>query len=392
MTYGAVAGPAAAARPGTSPGRGAAPFAPGWDDALAAAWAAAEQRLLADLGTAARQGVPLPATAAARVVRAHRGACDLLPAPGYAAVERATWGADVLAAAAADPAAAPVTGDWVLLACWADGRDTVEAVLPRRTAVVRAQPRTSQVQVLAAGVDVVAVVEGLVPDPDPARLERLLALAWASGARPVVVLTKADLVPDPAAAAAAAAALAPGCEVVPVAAPRGEGLGPLHEVLRAGATLALIGASGVGKSTLVNALVGDGSAAVRGLRGDGKGRHTTVTRELHLAPAGGAVLDTPGVRGVGLAGGERLEEVFADVEALAAGCRFADCSHTVEPGCAVTAALDDGRLAERRWGSYRKLQRERQYQAARTDARLAAERGRRWRAVRREVRRGGHRP
>jgi ribosome biogenesis GTPase / thiamine phosphate phosphatase len=320
----------------------------------------------------------LPAVPA-RVTRTDRGACDLLAASGPV---RATWGADVLAAVAHDPLAVPSTGDWVRAQPWPDGRVTVEAVLPRRTAVVRAQASgTSSGQVLAANVDVVAVVEGLYPDPDLGRLERFLALAWESGAQPRVVLTKSDLESDGEGLAAdVAAQVAAGCPVdVPVA-HLGTGLDGLRGVLADGATVALVGASGVGKSTLLNALLGREVMATRTLGAVHKGRHTTVTRELHLAPGGGSVVDTPGLRSVGLQGGEGLADVFTDVEDLAADCRFADCSHRQEPGCAVLAAVEAGDLPERRLESWRKLQREAAWQARRVDDRLARQEQQIWRA------------
>jgi ribosome biogenesis GTPase len=241
--------------------------------------------------------------------------------------------------------------------------------------------------VLAANADVVAVVEGLAPDPDPGRLERLLALAWSSGAEPLVVLTKADLVPDAPARAADAEALAPGATVLAVATLDGVGLDPIRARLAAGATVALLGASGVGKSTLLNGLVGGETMRTRGLRSDGKGRHTTVTRELHLVPGGGAILDTPGMRSIGLAGADAIDDVFPEVEALAADCRFADCAHEGEPGCAVLAAVASGELPERRLASYRKLLREAQHQAARTDARLRSELTAVWKQRQRDYRR-----
>jgi ribosome biogenesis GTPase len=192
----------------------------------------------------------------------------------------------------------PSTGDWVRAHRWPDGRVTVEGVLPRRTSVVRAQASgTSSGQVLAANVDVVAVVEGLFPDPDLGRVERFLALAWESGAQPRLVLTKSDLGPDgEELAAEVAGEVAAGCPVdVPVAL-EGTGLEGLREVLASGATVALVGASGVGKSTLLNALLGHEVMRTRALGAVHKGRHTTVTRELHLAPGGGSVIDTPGLR------------------------------------------------------------------------------------------------
>jgi ribosome biogenesis GTPase / thiamine phosphate phosphatase len=367
----------------------------GWDDGWRSAWEAASFAVRAP-GTprAPGTGRALPPDvhlAPGRVCRADRGACDVLTGAGQM---RCTWGADVVASTAGDPEAVPVAGDWVVVARWPDARATVEAVLARRACVCRAQVArgSSYAQVLAANVDVVAVVEGLVPDPDAGRVERLLALAWASGAEPVVLLTKADLVPDAAGDAARVASLAPGCPVRTVATPTGEGVPQVRATLHGGRTLALLGASGVGKSTLLNTLVGDLAMRTRDLRGDGKGRHTTVTRELHAVPGGGLVVDTPGLRSVGLVGEEALEDVFSDVEDLAASCRFTDCAHGAEPGCAVLAAVESGALGERRLASYRKLRREVEYQASRTDARLRAARAQRWKAVRLQVRQRGNRP
>lgn len=346
----------------------------GHDPAWAEAFAAAQTIQVDGLA-------PRPA----RVVRTDRGACDLLDDSGP---HRATWGADVLAAVAQDPLAVPSTGDWVVLQPWPDGRSTVEAVLPRRTCVVRAQVNgSSSGQVLAANVDTVAIVEGLVPDPDLGRVERLLALAWESGAQPRLVLTKADLAPDGEELAAdIGAQVAAGCPVDVTAAHEARGLEALHELLAGGATVALLGASGVGKSTLLNALVGATVMRTRSLGAVQKGRHTTVTRELHLAAGGGAVIDTPGLRSVGLAGGEGLQEVFADVEDLARECRFSDCRHDSEPGCAVLAALEAGELTERRLASWRKLQREAAFQARRVDARLRQEQARVWKQRARDAR------
>lgn len=352
----------------------------GWDDA----WA----RALAD-HFAARTGPVLDGAATTRgvgrVTRTDVRSCDVLvPADDGALVATGVrWHPHLERAVSHDPAALPVAGDWVVLTPEpADGtahpERRVEAVLPRRTAVVRAQVRGSSFgQVLAANADVAAVVEAMDPDLDHGRLERLLALAWSSGARPAVVLTKADRAAHPEALVREVEDLAPGVEVHAVATLLGEGLDPLRGWLAGGATVALLGASGVGKSTLLNALVaGDGMhgpMATRDLGAASKGRHTTVTRELHPAAVGGAVLDTPGMRAVGLAAGADVDAVFRDVEDLAATCRFDDCAHRTEPGCAVLAALDDGTLSTRRLDSWRKLQRELTWQAARTDQRLRAE-------------------
>ena len=363
----------------------------GWDDA----WASALAHVPADSDLAgpdaALVGADLHDVAVGRVSRADRDHLDVVVAVGDGLTVRDAVPSTALRRSwRSDPSLTAVTGDWVLLDARADHL-VVERVLPRRSAVVRAQvDRSSHGQVLAANADVVAVVEGMAPDPDAGRIERLLALAWASGADPLVVLTKADLVPEPDRVTADVAALAPGVAVLATSATTGTGLEHLRERLAGGATVALLGASGVGKSTLLNALVGEATMRTNALRADGKGRHTTVTRELHLAPDGGAVLDTPGLRTVGLAGTQAAQEVFTEVAELAEQCRFADCAHVTEPGCAVLAALEDGRLTARRLESYRTLLREERHHAARTDARLRAEMTQVWKARTREYRRRPH--
>ena len=322
----------------------------------------------------------------ARVSRVDRGACDALAAAGPM---RLTFAGSLLSAAAADPVSTPCVGDWVAARTWADGRVTAEAVLPRRTTFVRATvaPGQSTGQVLATNVDLAVVVEGLHPEPDLGRIERFLALAWESGATPLVVLTKADLVPDAAEVRADVSAAAPGVEVLAVSAETGDGMGDLAAYVQQGSTLAFLGPSGAGKSTLTNALSGATVMATRALRADGKGRHTTVHRELVLLPGGGLVIDTPGLRSVGLTDvSESLDLVFADIDELAAQCRFSDCVHQTEPGCAVREALENGALPERRWESYLKLQREARWMAMRHDARLKAEERARWKRVTKEYR------
>jgi len=303
----------------------------------------------------------------ARVSRVDRGACDALGADGPL---RLTFSGALLS----------------------DGRATVEAVLPRRTAFVRASvtPGVSHGQVLATNVDLAVVVEGLHPEPDLGRIERFLALAWESGAVPLVVLTKADLVPDAAPVRADVALAAPGVDVLAVSAATGEGMDDLRAYAVAGRSLALLGPSGSGKSTLTNALSGATVMATRELRADGKGRHTTAHRELVVLPGGGLVVDTPGLRSVGLTDvSESLELVFAEVEALAEQCRFGDCGHDTEPGCAVRAALESGELPVRRWESYGKLQREARWMAMRHDARLRSEERSKWKRIHKEVRQSG---
>jgi ribosome biogenesis GTPase len=326
-----------------------------------------------------------------RALRVDRGICTVLTADGAV---RASLAGSVLARAAQDPVALPCAGDWLAVRRWPDDRLTVEGVLPRRTAVVRrTSDKDSTGQVLAANMDAAAVVEPMDPAPDIGRVERLLALAWESGARPLVVLTKADLAADPHDVAAAIAEVAPGVDVVPVSARRGLGLDELRPLVAPGQTLGLLGRSGAGKSTLVNALAGATVMGTQEIRADGKGRHTTTYRALVPIPGGGAVLDTPGIRAVGLLNAaEGLDQAFADVTELAAQCRFADCSHTTEPGCRVRAALETGALAPRRYESWQKLQREIAYELRRHDSRLAAEERAKWKRIHKEQRVRGYRP
>ncbi|MEE1926841.1 ribosome small subunit-dependent GTPase A [Streptomyces sp. TRM 70351] len=325
----------------------------GWDEALADAFAP----------HADADSVP------ARILRVDRGGQCL------AVTEAGTVRADTAPVAAADPTAAACTGDWAAVADGPTG-PVVHALLPRRTAFLRStSSKRSDGQVLAANADVALIAVSLAAELDLGRLERFVSLAWSSGARPLVVLTKTDLVPDPSHLYADAAGAAPGVQVLLASAVTGAGLPELAEALRA-RTGVLLGLSGAGKSTLVNALLGAEASVVQAIRGrDGKGRHTTTHRELFPLPAGGVLIDTPGLRGVGLWEADAgLDRTFTDIDALAGQCRFPDCGHGAEPGCAVLAALEDGTLAHRRLDSYRKLQRESERMAARTDARLRAER------------------
>jgi ribosome biogenesis GTPase / thiamine phosphate phosphatase len=358
----------------------------GWDDAWAAAYAEVDGSAICRR-LRERCGPAEPA----RVVRRDRSGADLHTASGPA---RGTWGADLVADAAADSVQAPTTGDFGWLQHWADGRSTLERVLPRRTAIVRASASgRSAGQVLAANMDAVVVVESLVPEPQVARMERLLTLAWDSGATPHLVLTKSDLCDDgDEVAADLAARVAPGVEVHVVSAPTGLGLDALAELCAAGQSLALVGGSGAGKSTLLNALVGAEIMATNELAMIGKGRHTTVTRELHRSRTGGSVIDTPGLRGVGLLDPGGLAAVFPEVEELALACRFTDCRHETEPDCAVLAAVEAGDLSEDRIHRWRKLQREAAWVASRTDARLRKARQQQWRVIEKSVRAGRIRP
>ena len=311
----------------------------GWDEE----WA----RAASGLRAGPRDSVP------GRVVRVDKGWATVATAPGT--IRAKTAGNDV------------ATGDWVLVA-----RGAVAGVLPRRSTFVRGDPiegRARKPQVVAANVDVVLVVQSLTNGPNLRRLERELVLAFESGAMPVVVLTKADLVDDARARQAVgdAASAAPDVEVIATSAVTGAGVEQVRVLAHENRTLALIGASGVGKSTLVNALTGEASQATRDVRAhDQRGRHTTTARELISLPDGGLVVDTPGLRAVSLwDADEGLARVFADIEALAAQCRFANCTHNTEPGCAVLAAIDAGTLDPARFEHYRRLDAELDERAAR---------------------------
>ncbi|MEV0234734.1 ribosome small subunit-dependent GTPase A [Nonomuraea sp. NPDC050786] len=310
----------------------------------------------------------------ARIMRVHRGSCDAI-------TEHGPVRAAIPARHAADPLAAPCTGDWAALR---PGRDPeLAAVLPRHSAIVRSSAsRTSHGQVLAANIDTVVIAVSLAAPLNAARLERFIALAWSSGAQPLVVLTKADQAADADAAHAEVGALAPGVGIVATSAATGHNLDVLTALLGDGTTV-LLGPSGAGKSTLGNALLGEELLDTGMVREqDGKGRHTTVRRELVRLPGGGVLIDTPGLRAISLHDAtDSLEQVFAEIEQLAEGCRFGDCAHDAEPGCAVQAAIQAGDLARRRLDSYRKLQRETAWQASRTDARLRDERVNRQRSI-----------
>jgi len=295
----------------------------------------------------------------------------------------AAWRADLagrIRHAATSRADLPAIGDWVLAALRpAEGTATIHRVLVRRSRFSRgAAGRSTDEQIVAANVDTVLLVTSLNRDFNLRRIERYLALTWESGARPVVVLNKADLCADPEAWQGQLASASQGVPVLITSALRGDGMPALMEVIRAGGTTALLGSSGVGKSTLINALVGGDPQAVMPIRdGDERGRHSTTSRELFCLPTGGILIDTPGMRELQLWDAEDgLEHAFADVHVLADSCRFRDCSHDGEPGCAVTAAVERGELAAERLAGYRRLQREDDFIRARHDESARLERTR----------------
>ncbi|MBO3748181.1 ribosome small subunit-dependent GTPase A [Streptosporangiaceae bacterium NEAU-GS5] len=338
-----------------------------------------------------------------RVARVDRGAAEVLAADGQ---HQARYSAQVRRAAADDPVALPCVGDWAALQWLPEGRYELMEVLPRHTAFVRGGvARTSrhglsgdsQGQVLAANVDVVFVAEPALHATDTAdlgRVERLLALAWESGGQPVVLVTKTDLIGDGLEYLMRdVRTAAPGVDVHAVCSVTGEGVDLVRAYLGGTLTAVILGASGAGKSTLVNALAGDHVMETQQVRaGDGRGRHTTVHRELIPLPGGGLIIDTPGIRRVGLYDmGDGVDMVFSDIEDLAAQCRFGDCGHESEPGCAVLAAVESGEIPERRLESWFKLQREAAWMAGRSDARLRAEQTRKWKIIHKAMR-GQSRP
>jgi ribosome biogenesis GTPase len=309
----------------------------------------------------------------ARVAAHHRGSYVLWSEDG----ERRARAAGRLLYEHDVGGAVPAVGDWVTIA----PTGLITSVLPRRSAFVRKRAGLgSEEQVLAANVDAAFLLAGLDDDFSLRRLERYIATAWESGAEPLVVLTKTDLCSDVAEAVLAVETVAIAVPVHAVSNVTGDGLEALAAQLRPGRTVVLLGSSGVGKSTLLNRLAGTELMTTAALAADGTGRHTTTHRELVLLPTGALVIDTPGLRELQFWEGD-ISAAFEDIEALAADCRFRDCAHAREPGCAVLAAVDEGRLELDRLRSWRKLQRELESIAARSDRRLRIERKRRWKQI-----------
>ena len=273
----------------------------------------------------------------------------------------------------------PAVGDWVVF-----HDRIIDAVLPRRTRFSRKQAGAKTVeQVMAANVDVVFLVCGLDHDFNPRRIERSLVLAYESGAAPAIVLNKADLCADPAAAVAATRAVAPHVPVLVTSGASREGVAQIAAIMQRGQTAMMVGSSGVGKSTLINALLGYERQRVHEVRNaDSRGRHTTTHRELILLPEGWLIMDLPGFRELQLwAGEDSVERAFGDIEQLAAGCRFRDCRHEGEPGCAVTQALDEETLDHNRFRNFTKMRREAEHLQREQDTLARIAEKRRWKRI-----------
>jgi ribosome biogenesis GTPase len=319
--------------------------------------------------------------APARVICEHRERYEVLGTGGI----RSARVSGRLIHTAGSRADFPAVGDWVCIDAVSTVGDTIiRALLPRKSKFSRkvAGAETDE-QVVASNIDTVFLVSAFGGDSNPRRVERYVTLAWESGASPVIVLNKADLCDDRAAAIRDIEDVAVSIPVLVVSALTGQGLEGILEYLKPGSTGAFLGSSGVGKSTIINGLIGATVLKAGEVRPkDGKGRHVTTVRQLVKLPSGGMIIDTPGMREIQLwAGGEGLEESFDDIERIARECRFRDCGHGSEPGCAVKEAIEEGRLDPRRLKSYFKLQRELESLAVRKDQRARLHEKSKWKKI-----------